>query len=283
MSDVNLLFESGAFKVAPADKPFLYTSGLIGPYFINTHFLCGGESIANEVLSTIDNDRHKSGFQHSLTSYLEEIYTNSLIFKSSIDAATTLITKEIGLASFHYVTGGERRDWFFSPLVARVLDKPLLWIYKDGTTLDSTGNEIRDLKNEKAINVADLLTIGSSYVRAWSPEIAKRNGKLAYALNLVDRRQGGEKILLDLGLEKVFSVFQIDKAFFQAALDKKLITQAQYEQLCAYLRDPHASMRDFLIANSGFIESAKNSSDQKTKTRIELMLAQDPYSIVERT
>lgn len=279
MSDVNLLFESGAFKVAPADKPFFYTSGLIGPYFINTHFLCGGESRANEVLSIIDQDSQKPGFQRKLISHLEGIYNTSPIFKASIDASAMLITKDIGLASFNYISGGERRDWFFSPLVAKVLDKQLLWIYKDGTVLDSDGNEIKDLNNSKIINVADLLTVGSSYERAWVPELAKRNGKLLYSLNVVDRKQGGEAILLNLGLEKVLSVFQIDKDFFKAALDKKLISDQQFAQLCAYLQDPHLSMREFLKSNPKFIEDAKSSSDPKTKTRIELMLAQNPYGL----
>jgi orotate phosphoribosyltransferase len=279
MSDLNLLFESGAFKVAPANEPFLYTSGLIGPYFINTHFLCGGENVANEVLSLIDRDCRKPGFQQVLCSQLENIYNSSAIFKSAIDAAANLIIKEIGLASFHYVSGGERRDWFFSPLIARLLDKPLLWIYKDGTTLDSNGVELTDLKEEKAINVADLLTIGSSYERAWSPELKKRNGLLKYSLNIVDRKQGGERILLNLGLEKVLSVYQIDENFFKAALDKNLISTAQFDLLHRYLADPQLSMREFLIANPKFIESAKNSSDQKTKTRIELMIKQNPYSL----
>ena len=35
---MSLLFETHAFKVAEANNPFWYTSGKIGPYFVNTHF-----------------------------------------------------------------------------------------------------------------------------------------------------------------------------------------------------------------------------------------------------
>lgn len=279
MSDINLLFDSGAFKAAPANKPFLYTSGLIGPYFINTHFVCGGEVAANQILNLIDMECRNPGFQQKLISHLEIIYSDSPIFKETIDSACNLIIKDIGLASFRYVSGGERRDWFFSPLIAKLLDKPLLWIYKDGTVLDTNGVELKDLKKEKVINVADLLTIGSSYERTWVPELKKRNGILAYSLNIVDRMQGGESVLLNLGLEKILSVFKIDNAFFEAAKSKGLIDKEQFDLMLNYKKDPHQSMRDFLVNNQEFVDQSANSSDQKIRTRIELLLLNNPYKI----
>jgi len=36
LANVSWLFETNALKIAPAEKPFWYTSGLIGPYYINT-------------------------------------------------------------------------------------------------------------------------------------------------------------------------------------------------------------------------------------------------------
>ncbi len=51
---IHWLFETEAVKVCPGDSPFWYTSGTIGPYYINTHFLYGSESAANNLLSLID-------------------------------------------------------------------------------------------------------------------------------------------------------------------------------------------------------------------------------------
>ena len=48
------LFETNAVKVCHGDKPFWYTSGKIGPYFINTHFVYGSEEDAANFLSFID-------------------------------------------------------------------------------------------------------------------------------------------------------------------------------------------------------------------------------------
>ena len=55
MSDlVSYLFETKAIRFCAENKPFWYTSGKIGPYFINTHFVYGSEKDATELLSFID-------------------------------------------------------------------------------------------------------------------------------------------------------------------------------------------------------------------------------------
>ena len=47
MSDlISYLFKTDSVKICPENKPFWYTSGKIGPYYINTHFLYGSESDA---------------------------------------------------------------------------------------------------------------------------------------------------------------------------------------------------------------------------------------------
>ena len=48
------LFETKAIKVVPSDTPFWYTSGRLGPFFINTHFLLENEAAAGEVLKRIE-------------------------------------------------------------------------------------------------------------------------------------------------------------------------------------------------------------------------------------
>ena len=51
---VSYLFETNALRICPDNKPFWYTSGKIGPYFINTHFVYGNEKDAVELLGFID-------------------------------------------------------------------------------------------------------------------------------------------------------------------------------------------------------------------------------------
>ena len=47
------LFKTNAVRVAPADTPFWYTSGKLGPFFINTHFLIKDEQTAGEILKVL--------------------------------------------------------------------------------------------------------------------------------------------------------------------------------------------------------------------------------------
>ena len=55
MSDIiSYLFKTNAIKFCEENKPFWYTSGKIGPYFINTHFIYGNEEDAKELLAFID-------------------------------------------------------------------------------------------------------------------------------------------------------------------------------------------------------------------------------------
>ena len=43
---VSYLFKTNAIRFCEENKPFWYTSGKIGPYFINTHFVYGNEEDA---------------------------------------------------------------------------------------------------------------------------------------------------------------------------------------------------------------------------------------------
>ena len=54
---VSYLFETNALRICPDNKPFWYTSGKIGPYYINTHFLYGSEQDAVDLLKFIDSEK----------------------------------------------------------------------------------------------------------------------------------------------------------------------------------------------------------------------------------
>ena len=53
---ITYLFQTNAFKISPENKPFWYTSGKIGPYFMNAQFLYGSEDDANSLLAFIDDE-----------------------------------------------------------------------------------------------------------------------------------------------------------------------------------------------------------------------------------
>lgn len=50
---VSYLFKTNAIRFCEENEPFWYTSGKIGLYFINTHFVYGNEEDAVKLLSYI--------------------------------------------------------------------------------------------------------------------------------------------------------------------------------------------------------------------------------------
>ena len=200
MNDIeSYLFKTNAIRFCEENKPFWYTSGKIGPYFINTHFIYGNEEDATNLLSYIDEalSNHetlpKKVFEKVHTQYQENV-----IYKNVIDIMKKYIEDNIDINSIDYISGGERRDWFFSNILAYLLRKPHISIYKDLSIVISDSNfentkKIENIQDKQVLHIADLITVASSYLRAWIPAIEKNGGKMKASCCVVDRMQGGKK------------------------------------------------------------------------------------------
>ncbi len=276
---VNWLFETHAVRVCPQNKPFWYTSGTIGPYYINTHFLYGSKEKANSLLETID--REKADAVACPLKVLEatlENYESDDVYKGLIDEMIDFIKKNMDLNMIDFISGGERRDWFFSMIISHFLEKPHITIYKDLKLVvmrDNTVNESENLKGKRVLHIADLITEASSYERAWIPAIKNSGGDMKWSLVVVDRMQGGAELLLSQGV-KPFAMINIDSELFDKALKLGYIDGEQYKMLAAYMHNPRESMRNFLLSNPDFLKSALNS-DERTRKRAEMCLEKKPY------
>lgn len=280
---VSYLFKTNAFKVCPNNKPFWYTSGKIGPYFINTHFLYGSEESAVEFLSFIDIEKdNKLELPKKVLEKTLAQYNSNNIYKEVIDEMISFINTHINVDEVDYVSGGERRDWFFSDLVAYLLGKPHITIFKDLSTVVSTPDFEetsikKDLHGKKVLHIADLVTAASSYVRAWIPAVQALNAEIVWSVVVVDRMQGGNDRLKDLGIE-AYSLVQIAPDMFKKALDLGIITEEQNIMLNKFYEDPDGTMRNFLIDHPEFLENALNS-DEKTVVRARLCIEGDLYGL----
>ena len=284
MSDImSYLFKTNAVRFCPENKPFWYTSGKIGPYFINTHFVYGSEEEATSLLKFIDealSDKMtlpKKVFEKTL----EQYKTNS-IYKDVIEHMISYIKENIDVSKIDYVSGGERRDWFFSNVIAHLLNKPHISIYKDLSTVVSDCNfknteKVTDLSGKKVLHVADLITIASSYIRAWIPAIKNLNAKICWSCVVVDRMQGGQEKLAAEGIQSL-SLVNIDKNLFKKALDMNIINESQFDMLNKFFANPDDTMKQFLIDHPEFLENALNS-DEKTKGRAKLLIDGNLYGI----
>ena len=121
MSDLmSYLFETNAIKFCEENKPFWYTSGKIGPYFINTHFVYGNEKDAVELLSFIDEClADKLSLPEKVFEKVLKQYETNEIYKNVINTMKNYIEQNIDISEIDYVSGGERRDWFFSNISSK--------------------------------------------------------------------------------------------------------------------------------------------------------------------
>ena len=275
---INALLDTRALELAPAGEMFWYTSGTIGPYYINTHFLFGGQERAGELLAFIDAERSDlQAFARQLSERVVGRYRVDPAFAAVVDALACKVDEE----SVDLVSGGERRDWFFSTAVAHALDKPHLLIFKDRSLhLDEgeTGHSADRLHGATVAHVADLVTEASSYFRAWIPAIASAGGELLRSVNVVDRGQGGIKALGEQGVPSS-ALLRVDEGLFEQLLDGGKIDREQSEALSEYLRDPHGAMAAFLSSHGSFLRSALESATSNTAKRARLLVERNPYNL----
>ena len=280
---MSYLFETNAIRFCEENKPFWYTSGKIGPYFINTHFVYGNEKDAVELLSFIDEClSDKLSLPGKVFEKVLKQYETNEIYKNVIDTMRSYIEENIDISEIDYISGGERRDWFFSNIISYLLDKPHLSIYKDLSVVESDSkfentHSIETLEGKKVLHIADLITVASSYIRAWIPAIKNLGSNICWSCVVVDRMQGGKDKIEAEGI-KSLSLVQVDTNLFRKALELNIINASQVEMLDAFFENPDESMKQFLINHPEFLENALNS-DEKTQKRAKLLIDGNLYGL----
>lgn len=282
----SLLFETNAFKICEENKPFWYTSGKIGPYFVNTHFLYGNAESAQSFLDFIDLQLETVQKDLIPTNLFKEVfnqYENNKIYKLVVDSLKEFIEEKVDLNNIDYISGGERRDWYFSIIIAYLLKKPHITIYKDLSSVISTYHfeettPITKLSGKRILHIADLLNTASSYVKSWVPAIKSLDATISTSVVVVDRVQGGGQVLNNLGIRSL-SLLQINDALFEKAKELEIINKTQLDMLNKYTENPDECMREFLIKHPDFIENAIHSEDAKSAKRAKTCKEQNLYKL----
>lgn len=273
------LFQTKALRIAPEDKPFWYTSGKLGPFYVNTHFLYGSEEKAVHLLEVIDAKKGDAAELYAaLDAEITANYETDAIFHGLIDQMVAYVKKNMDVESIDYISGGERRDWFFSLPVAKLLGKKHITIFKDLSMVvyeNGTVTPVGTIEGAKVLHIADLITVASSYERAWVPAIKSIGGTITDSLVVVDRMQGGGELLASLGV-KSHALCQIDFELFVKAQALGYINGAQCAIVKEYIEDPDAAMKKFVDTHPEFMENALNS-DEKTASRAQLCLEKGFY------
>ncbi|MDI9499032.1 MAG: orotate phosphoribosyltransferase [Bacillota bacterium] len=277
---VEALFATAALRVAPADEPFWYTSGLFGPYYINTHFLYGSQEAAEQLLGVMDRelaDESTAG-QEALIAELqretERQEAGTPVYRAVIDALVE-VAAGLGAAA---ISGGARRDFFFSLPVARRLGLPHLAIFKGGGSCWSAAADVVSggrfdglAAGSRIVHVADLVTEASSYTRDWLPALRRLGLEIRDTVAVVDRVQGGAAVLEAEGV-RLHALVRFDRELFVAAARAGHITAGQLEQILAYGADPRGYVRTFLRRHPNFLETMA-ARDTRTRERVERLRA----------
>ena len=272
-----LLLESGALRFAPAGGLFWYTSGTVGPYYVSTHYLCGGKAEAERLLEFIDEGSvDRVSFPLEMQEKLLSVVERDPHFRKTVELLVEAVSRS---QDFDFVSGGERRDWFFSLPVAGQLKIPHLMVYKNKDVLVLNG-EVKtvDLKGKRVLHIADLVTEASSYFRQWIPAIEERGGVLWRSLNVVDRGQGGTEKLSAAGIKTEY-LLRVDESVFEALEQKRLIDADQRRVLVAYYRDSESAMKQFIETNPDFVINALDSQEERTRLRAEMLVETNPYGL----
>ena len=254
---VDALFQTRALRISPPDEPFFYTSGTLGPYYINTHFLFGSEADANELLQLIEQAvQAPEHLTRTIWPRIERQYREQETYRLVVDA----LADQARHIPCDLISGGERRDFFFSLPVSRLLGLPHLSILKSGDAWYCSADDTEDrhlvndrLTGQVALHISDLVTEASSYTRTWIPTIQNLGVRMPDTLTVVDRDQGGGKVLSESGTRlHALTVFSSD--LFVQALRADLITEAQYRQILQFLEDPSAFQYAFLREHPDFLD-----------------------------
>lgn len=275
-SIADYLFETNAVRVSDPEKPFWYASGTLGPFYVNTHFLIESEDKANQLLALIEEaaagDRTK--FLSTILSFVKNQYETSESYKKVID----LIVSKAKELDFDIISGGERRDFFFSLMPAYLLGKPHLSIFKDGETyysenVEDTATKVGegDLSGKVSLHIADLITEASSYTNAWIPSIRGAGATINDTIAVIDRLQGGEANLAKEGVN-MYTFAKIELSLFDEGVEKGILTQAQRDMVAHFMENPIDYMKAFLSAHPDFIDE-QIALGGKPKQRAEMAIA----------
>jgi orotate phosphoribosyltransferase len=194
-----LLAKNGGFQFT--DKWFPYTSGWIGPYYVQSMDVC----------------------------------KTAIGFAGAIDGIVQTIEKIIRDSdqAIDIISGGESRDWPFAFPVAEKLGVAPVMIYKDGKMLGA------DVKGKIVIHVADLNNEGSSPRDMWVPAIRSAGGIITSIVFLVDRLEDGVEEMEKLGINS-YAVIPLNQEAWKFLQKEGFINEDIYNSLMEYWQDREA-------------------------------------------
>lgn len=247
------LVETSSVRVRshPKALPFWYTAGVPGPFYINVENVAGPTIVKqtlseiNAVLRTEMSISEKCLAIHQrINSQLE----NDSTYRSTISLLLDAY-RESSLSIPDIISGGERRDWFFSIPFAQHLHVPHLYLFKNGKWhIEGQIEELGEI-NQSVVHVSDIVNTATSYKRYWLPTLSSLGVKNSSTFTVAIRDSKGIEALEQSGIQ-VTSPLHMNRHTFEQMRDMGLISSFSCDNIALYLESPVEWTRD-LIRDTG--------------------------------
>jgi orotate phosphoribosyltransferase len=275
------LIDTNGFAVRKSsnDGAFWYTSGKPGPFYINTQNIAGehgAEAALEKINHILKADHPKEAQAKAIFEVIQHTIANDESYDNSINA---LVDYYISHSSHKpiVISGGERRDWFFSIPFAKKLNLPHICLFKSGEYLvtDHEGNTIElDVRGSKVLHVADIINLASSYTNRWIPMLKHAGTAFTETLSVAVRSQEGVQNL-KANHVSVISPLIVERPLFKEAFSLGLINEFAYNEIISFYDSPEDWTRRFII-ESDLDNSNLNSREME---RLEVFKKTDPYQL----
>ncbi|NHN34506.1 hypothetical protein [Paenibacillus agricola] len=278
------LIATNGFSVRKSkqDDAHWFTSGKPGPFYINTENIAG-EPTAGLLLQRITAILKDKVSKEQQVKAIWEMISDALeadeAYNASIDA---LLDYYLAQNSFKptSISGGERRDWFFSIPIAQKLQIPHIFLFKSGDYLvtNDQGAAIElALPDQKVLHVADIINLATSYLERWIPILTNHGVELNETLSVAVRSQEGIHNLRENKVS-VISPLIVDIPLFTEAYNLGLIDDFAINEIRQFYNSPKSWTRQFLSENN-IDYSQVAGLDVIKKERIASFKNNDPYHL----
>ncbi len=278
------LIESEAIRVRKdsLDLPFWYTSGRPGPFYINVENLVGPSvgDLLTRITALLATDVDRAAKATAIWSIID----GELERDTRYQEAMALLTDFYGAleaSSPAVVSGGERRDWFFSIPLARALKLPHLFLFKDGgqQLVDEKGRPLEDMPTgTRVLHVSDIVNTAASYFRCWLPTLRRLEAVCDETLTVAVRATEGANKLEDAGV-RILTPIQFDATVVREAAQLGLITEFTRDEIALYFDSPEQWTRQLLRESGAIILRHFAALDDLKRKRACAFITEDPFKL----
>lgn len=256
---------------------FWYAANVPGPFYVNTEKLIGGaaaEKLLQDINVILAKDvtlAEKSELIHDTV--MTEYNTNT-IFQKVI--ATLLVKARAQFGErYNCISGGERRDWFFSIPFAHESQLDHIFLFKDQSIFTRPYRD-QAQSSPKVLHVADLINNAASYFSNWLPTLKQHNLPLIGTACVITRGSAGIDKLKEANVE-ICALKNIDPAFFAELREINLIDKTAAEEITAYFTSKEDWAKKYILSKPHLFKM--ETLDSKSKERLKFFLENDPWNL----